>query len=169
MRPTVSVIGMAAVVSLCLAGADSFSRDAQPTALAVAHFFFVDTSGEAEDQMLRHEKQLRAFETELRQTLSADGHLEVVALPCEADRCSLDDPGMDELASQAKTANAKYLLAGGIHKMSTLVGWARITVFDLENSGRVCSRLLTYRGDDAEAWRHAARFGAKDVIRACFR
>jgi hypothetical protein len=167
-RPAISILWAALAIMTGLGTGNSFARDGHSTVIAVAHFYFVDTSGEVDDQKVRHENQLRLFDTELRKTLSADERLELIALPCGSDRCSLDNPGIDRLASQARTANARYLLAGGIHKMSTLVGWAKFIVYDLENSGRICDRLLTYRGDTAEAWRRAAEFGAKNVIRACF-
>ncbi|WP_378950671.1 DUF2380 domain-containing protein [Mesorhizobium sp. ANAO-SY3R2] len=168
VRPTISALRVAVAVFMFLGVASSFAKDGQPIEIAVAQFYFVDTSGEVEDQKARHENQLRQFETELQKTLSADNRLEIAALPCGSDRCSLENPGIDTLRRQAKTANARYLLAGGIQKMSTLVGWAKITVFDLEDSNRVCDRLFTYRGDTEEAWRRAAEFGAKNVIKACF-
>jgi hypothetical protein len=159
---------MALAVSIGLGVTSSFAGDAQRTGIAVAHFYFLDTSGEVQDQRARHEKQLRQFETTLQKTLSEDSRLKPSALPCGSGPCTLDDPGADRLISRAREADARYLLAGGIHKMSTLIGWAKFTVFDLENAGRVCNRLLTYRGDTPEAWRRAAEFGAKDLIRACF-
>jgi hypothetical protein len=160
---------MAVAISICLGATNGFAADARPARIAVAHFNFLDTSGEARDQTARHEKQLRQFETEMRQTLSRDSDIDLVALPCRSDRCSLGDPGMEQLEREAKAAKAQFLLAGGLHKMSTLVGWAKLVVFDLEKSGRTCQRLLTYRGDTEEAWRRAAKFGAEDIIRNCFR
>jgi hypothetical protein len=160
---------MAVAISMCLGATNGFAANARPVRIAVAHFDFLDTSGEVRDQTARHEKQLRQFETEMRQTLSRDSDIDLVALPCRSDRCSLGDPGMEQLEREAKAAKAQFLLAGGLHKMSTLVGWAKLVVFDLEKSGRTCQRLLTYRGDTEEAWRRAAKFGAEDIIRNCFR
>jgi len=156
------------IVLICLGATSGFARDMTPTRIAVAHFDFVDTSGEVKDQKARHEELLRLFETELQQTLTQDDRLELVALTCGSGRCSSADPGVARLASQARAANARYLLAGGVHKMSTLVGWAQFTLFDLENNRVACDRLVTYRGDTTEAWRRAGKFGAKDVLRACF-
>ena len=160
---------MAVAISICLGATSSIAANARTARLAVAHFDFLDTSGEVRDQTVRHEKQLRLFETEMRQTLSRDNGIDLVALPCKPDRCSLGNPGMEQLEKEARAAKARFLLAGGLHKMSTLIGWAKFVVFDLKESGRTCQRLLTYRGDTEEAWRRAAEFGAKDVIRNCFR
>jgi hypothetical protein len=166
--PTSPRLWMAVAISICLGATNSFAADARPAKIAVAHFDFVDTSGEVQDQTARHEKQLRQFETEMRQRLAQDDDINLVALPCKADRCSLGNPGIDRLKSEARTTKARFLLAGGLHKMSTLIGWAKFVVVDLEKSGRTCDRLLTYRGDTEEAWRRAAKFGAEDVIRYCF-
>lgn len=166
--PTDPRLWMVVAISICLGTTSSFAADARPARIAVAHFNFLDTSGEVRDQTARHEKQLRQFETEMRQTLSRASDIDLVALPCRSDRCSLGDPGMEQLEREAKAAKAQFLLAGGLHKMSTLVGWAKLVVFDLEKSGRTCQRLLTYRGDTEEAWRRAAKFGAEDIVRNCF-
>ena len=71
------------------------------------------------------------------------------------------------LAAQARAADAKYLLVGEVHKMSTLVGWVKFAVLDLEANKPLCDRYLTYRGDTDEAWRRAAAFTARDVDKYC--
>lgn len=164
----ISKAAMVALISLCFGAGGSFAKDAAAAKVVIANFDFVDTSGEIKDQTARHETQLHDFESVLRETLSKQSGIDPVAMACEAGRCSLAEPGIDQLLRQAKAANARYLLAGGLHKMSTLVGWAKFVVFDLEKSGQVCERLLTYRGDTAEAWRRAAKFSAEDIIRYCF-
>jgi hypothetical protein len=155
-------------ILVCLSATDALGKDVDPAKIAIANFDFVDTSGEITDEAVRHETQLREFETVLQETISQNQKLDLVAMPCDAHRCSLARPGMDQLLRQARAANARYLLAGGLHKMSTLIGWAKFIVFDLEKSGQVCDRLLTYRGDTAEAWQRAAKFSAGDIIRYCF-
>ncbi|MHA6687891.1 DUF2380 domain-containing protein [Mesorhizobium sp. A556] len=164
----ISKAAMAALISLCFGAGGSFAKDGAAAKVVVANFDFVDTSGEVKDETARHETQLHDFESVLRETMAKDRGIDPVALSCEAGRCSLADPGVDQLLRQAKAANARYLVTGGLHKMSTLVGWAKFVVFDLEKSGQVCDRLLTYRGDTAEAWRRAAKFSAEDIVRYCF-
>jgi hypothetical protein len=168
MRSTTAIFLVASAALVWLGQAGSFAQDVDPIRITIAHFDFVDTSGEVQDQTAKHEKLLRLFEEHLQKTFGEDGRLEIVPMPCSSGRCSLADPGLGQLKSQARTANARYILAGGIHKMSTLIGWAKFVVVDLENEGRVCDRLLTYRGDTPEAWRRSAEFGGKDVIKTCF-
>lgn len=55
------------------------------------------------------------------------------------------------------------MLFGGIHKQSTLIQWAKVEVVDLDRDKLVYDRLLTFRGDDANAWRRAEEFLAKDL------
>lgn len=140
---------------------------AEPPSLAVANFDFRDTSGEVKNQTAEHAARLKAFGVTLRDGLSQNGQVEVVALACEADRCSVRDPGLNTLSAQAETAGASYLLIGEIHKMSTLVGWVKFAVVDLRTNKPTCDRFLTYRGDTDEAWRRAAEFAARDVGKHC--
>ena len=64
-------------------------------------------------------------------------------------------------------AGTDLLLVGGIHKMSTLIGAAKVTLIDLGADKVVCTRMLSYRGDSAKAWTRAAEFAAADVLRTC--
>ena len=51
-----------------------------------------------------------------------------------------------------------------IHKESTLVQWAKVDVVDVERDKVVYDRLLSFRGDDAYAWRRAEEFLVKDLV-----
>jgi hypothetical protein len=108
--------GAGAIASAALAGVD------RPPALAAANFDFRDTSGEVRDQTAEHAARLKAFGVTLRDGLSGNLKIEFIALSCQAEQCSAQAPGLVALAMQAKTAGARYLLFGEIHKMSTLVG-----------------------------------------------
>lgn len=147
----------------------AFSDTPQSTKLAVASFTFEDTSGEAKTDKTQHNAMLKDFQSIVSRTLSDKLKLDVTPLPCAPDKCSLADPGMEALADMAKKADARYLVAGGLHKMSTLVGWAKVVVVDLGPNGKVCDRLLSYRGDNSEAWDRAAKFAASDLIDHCMR
>ncbi|TIT51290.1 MAG: DUF2380 domain-containing protein, partial [Mesorhizobium sp.] len=107
----------------------AFADAVEPRTLAVADFEFRDTSGEVRDQTAEHEARLKAFGVALRDGLS--GKIDLVALPCHAERCTIRDPGLVDLSKRARTASAKYLLIGQMHKMSTLVGWVKFAVLDL--------------------------------------
>ncbi|MES1149527.1 MAG: DUF2380 domain-containing protein, partial [Bradyrhizobium guangdongense] len=58
---------------------------------------------------------------------------------------------------------AKVLIVGGIHKVSTLVQWARAVAIDLSTNRVLFSKLFTFRGDDDEAWQRAEAFVSQDV------
>ncbi|RWF69121.1 MAG: DUF2380 domain-containing protein [Mesorhizobium sp.] len=141
--------------------------DAEPTILAVTDFEFKDTSGEVRDQTAEHEARLKAFGVALQDGLSGNQKIDLVALPCRAEQCTIKDPGLVDLSKRARTVSAKYLLIGQVHKMSTLVGWVKFAVLDLNDNKPVCDRYLTYRGDTDEAWRRAAEFTARDIEKHC--
>jgi Protein of unknown function (DUF2380) len=161
-----SIAAMSALL-VCSFASAVFSQPAQSTKLAVASFTFEDTSGEVKTDTAQHDAMLKDFQSIASKTLSEKLKLDVAPLPCAPDKCSLGDPGMEALADMAKKADARYLVAGGLHKMSTLVGWAKVVVVDLGPNGKVCDRLLSYRGDNAEAWERAAKFAASDLIDHC--
>jgi len=162
-------LAMSALMAIGLSVPAAFSQTAQSTKLAVASFSFEDTSGETRTDKTQHDAMVKDFQSIVSKTLSDKLKLDVTPLPCAADKCSVDDPGMESLADMAKKADARYLVAGGLHKMSTLVGWAKVVVVDLGPDGKVCDRLLSYRGDNTEAWERAAKFAARDLIDHCMK
>ena len=66
----------------------------------------------------------------------------------------------------ARAAGARFVVLGGVHKMSTLVQWAKIQIADEEQGQVVFDRLLTFRGDTDEAWQRAESFLARDVLQS---
>ena len=156
-----ALIGLGALASSALAGVDG------PVSLAVANFDFKDTSGEIRDQTAEHDARLKAFGVALQHGLSDNQKIDLVALPCQTEQCTVRDPGLADLSTQARTAGARYLLIGQVHKMSTLVGWVKFAVLDLSDNKPVCDRYLTYRGDTDEAWRRAAEFTTRDIGEHC--
>lgn len=139
----------------------------EPSGLAVASFDFRDTSGEVRDQKAEHTARLSSFNTILRDDLSRRDTVRLVPLTCEGAQCTASEQGLAALAAQARTGRAKYLLVGEIHKMSTLVGWVKFAVLDLETERPTCDRFLTYRGDTDEAWERAAAYAAREVEKHC--
>ena len=103
----------------------------------------------------------------LRSGLEASGRFTLVEAQCPGVDCAVvDGVAPAQLAAAAKQAGARYLVYGGIHKMSTLVQWARLDVLDLANDKLVLDRLLTFRGDNEDAWRHAAFYAAGQINEA---
>jgi hypothetical protein len=134
---------------------------------AVAAFDFKDTSGEPRDQTAEHAARLKIFDAALRDRLAADQRIRLVALTCRAEPCSARNAGLEPLIAQAKAANARYLMIGEFHKISTLIGSLKLAVYDLSENKVACDRALSYRGDTDEAFERAARFAARDVEQHC--
>ncbi|YCI06114.1 DUF3280 domain-containing protein (plasmid) [Ensifer sp. D2-11] len=156
-----ALIGVSAIASVAVA------ETVEPLTLAVASFDFHDTSGEVEDQITEHEARLTAFVFTVREKLAEHHTITLTSLACEHEQCTARERGIAELSEQAKSAGASYLLIGEVHKMSTLVGWVKYALLDLNSNKPTCDRFLSYRGDTDEAWQRAARFVARDVERNC--
>lgn len=155
MKPVFFTLSLAAILALAApVAAESF-------AVAVIDFDYVDTSGEPRDQREDHARRLRAFMASLRRDLARDGNFRVVPLDCGDAPCAVGKETPRELFDAAKKAGARLLLYGGVHKMSTLVQWAKTQLVDVERDRLIDDRWLTFRGDDDEAWRRAEVYLAK--------
>jgi hypothetical protein len=137
------------------------ANDAGP-ALAMTDFLFLDTSNEKQDHRLEHQERLAAFNAALRNHLATGGRFQMISLSCGRGVCGAELGGT-ALVESARSAGAHLLLLGGIQKMSTLVGWARVQIVDLDNGKIVFEKLLSFRGDDDEAWHRAEQFVARDL------
>lgn len=145
-------------VSLALAAATPAHAATDPVPIAVIDFDYRDTSGEQKNQKAEHDARLRDFMRSLRRDLARGGAFRVVALDCGSEPCSVLRLTPDELFEAAKKAGARFVLYGGVHKMSTLVQWAQVQLVDVEKNVVVDDRHLSFRGDDDEAWRRAETF-----------
>ena len=135
--------------------------------LAVADFDFLDTSGEVRPQEEEEQTaRMALFLKTLRGEIDRTDIFEVVLPDC-ADGCSPARTSFEDMASAARQVEARLLLVGRIHKISTLIGKMNIYVIDLKGDQVVCERSLSYRGDSDQAWTRAAKFAAKDVTRYC--
>jgi hypothetical protein len=162
--PFVTVVALLLILSAGLGGAAA--QDARAP-VAIAQFSFVDTSGEVRDQSAAHRAKLDMFSGLLREEIGRNGKFAVIELDCPASDCPvIDGVASEELVAAASRAGARYLVVGGIQKMSTLVQWARLGVLDLESRKAVVDRLYTFRGDTEDAWRHAALYVARHVNEA---
>jgi hypothetical protein len=159
----VAAAGLAAALGAQPAQADV--SPTQPVPLAVLNLDYVDTSGEPTDQTAAHQRRAAAFVSELRRDLAANGQYRIVPMSCGSAQC---DPAMNpvELQKAARAAGAKFVLLGGVHKMSTLIQNAKIEIADEEQGRIVFDRLLTFRGDSDEAWQKAESFVARDVLQS---
>ncbi|MBO0903930.1 DUF2380 domain-containing protein [Jiella sonneratiae] len=160
----VATIGIAATSS----GAAAEIAAGKTAMVAVAKFDYADTSGEARDQTAAHAERLAVFRDRLEAELVEAGSLDKVTLACmtgAASGCSLAALRAEPLLGEAKRAGADYLVYGGIHKMSTLVGFGRVDVLDVAKNRVVFDRVITFRGDTDDAFRRAAAFVATDIRR----
>jgi len=136
----------------------------KPPGLAVAEIDYVDTSGEVIDQSADHRRRLRAFEASLRSDLTASGKLRSVVLDCPPNACSIGDIDANQLIGKAQAAGADFLLIGALHKVSTLVQWAKFDMIDVKSQKLSFERLVSFRGDNDEAWRRAEAFIVRDIM-----
>lgn len=139
------------------------AQDEAP-AFAVAEIQYVDTSGEVIDQRADHSRRLREFEASLRTDLAAGGKVRNVTLDCPPNACSVGDIDADQLLGKAQAAGAAHLLIGSIHKMSTLVQWAKFDIVEVKTRNVVFNRLVTFRGDSDEAWRRAESIIVREIL-----
>lgn len=132
--------------------------------MAVAEIQYIDTSGEVIDQTADHLRRLREFEASLRTDLAASGKVRNAALDCPPNACSVGDIDADQLLDKAQAAGAGYLLLSSFHKVSTLVQWAKFDIVDVKARKVVFNRLVTFRGDNDKAWRHAESFVVREIL-----
>jgi hypothetical protein len=118
---------------------------AQAIGVAVNDFSYLDTSGEPTDQTALHERRLQAFMTALRRDVETDRRLQLVS---------------------SAQADPKLRIVGGIHKMSTLVQWAKVAVIDVGTDRVLLKKLYTFRGDNDEAWDRAEAFISREILAA---
>jgi hypothetical protein len=150
--------------SLMIAAVCSASAQERQVSLAIADFSYRDTSGEVRDQTADHRAWLAMFSRLLREEVAGTGKFRIVTLDCPASECAVaEGVAPQALVAAAGQAGATYLVFGGIQKMSTLVQWARLVALDPATGKVVLDRLYTFRGDNEEAWRHAALFVARHV------
>jgi hypothetical protein len=157
-------LALVAAAVFCAGPVRQGRAQAEAPVLAVAEIQYSDTSGEVIDQSAEHFRRLREFEASLRTDLAASGKLRNVALDCPPNACSVGDIDADQLLGKAQAAGAAYLLIGSVHKLSTLVQYAKFDIVDVKARNVVFNRLVTFRGDSDEAWRHAEAFVAREVL-----
>lgn len=130
--------------------------------VAIAEFGYVDTSGEPADQVAVHRKQLQAFMTALGADFESDHAFRLLPFSCPP-LCADGGQKSDDLVDAAAKVGAKVLVTGGIHKLSTLVQWAKVTAFDVDAHRVVYDKLFTFRGDSDAAWQRAEVFVSREV------
>jgi Protein of unknown function (DUF2380) len=166
MRPRVRIkaviAGVVAVLSLALAPGLS----ATPLTIAVADFDYKDNSGEVKDQTAEHKARVAHFAELVRENLSAQGDISVLPFDCPQHPCTPIKMGSDDFIAAARRSGARFIVYGGILKVSTLVQNGLIVVLDLQNEKTILTRPVSFRGDNDEAFSRAAAFVGETVREA---
>jgi Protein of unknown function (DUF2380) len=165
-RSTLAIAATAALYWTGSAGgalAEASNAAPEPIAIAIAALDYTDTSGEVNDQRAAHQELLRAFTSALQNDLSASGKYRAVPITCGAEPCASQTDAL-ELQKAAQVAGARLVVIGGVHKMSTLVQWAKIQIVDEDEGRIVFDRSLTFRGDTRLAWERAETFTAREIL-----
>src|ERR1700757_2096149 len=165
-KPKLRSTGLALIVATVFSVGAVLPSEAlgEVPVVAVAEIQYIDTSGEVIDQSADHFRRLREFEASLRTDLAASGKGRNVALDCSPIACSVGDISADQLLDKAQAAGAAYLLISSFHKLSTLVQWAKVDIVDVKTRNVVFNRLVTFRGDNDKAWRHAESFIVSEIL-----
>jgi hypothetical protein len=163
-KPKSAGLAWAAAAVFCASFVPQGRAQAETPVLAVAEIQYVDTSGEVMDQSADHFRRLREFEASLRTDLAASGKIRNADLDCPQNACSVGDIDADQLLGMARAAGAGYLLISSFHKVSTLVQWAKVDLVEVKSRNVVFNRLVTFRGDNDKAWRHAESFIARQIL-----
>ena len=136
---------------------------AAPLTVAVADFDYIDTSGEAKDQRAAHQARMAQFAELLRAKLGAQGDFRVLPLDCAEPPCTPINMQPDNFITASRRSGARFVVYGGIHKISTLVQWGDVQLLDLEADKVLFRQNVTFRGDTDEAFRRAADFVGESV------
>ena len=77
-----------------------------------------------------------------------------------------DDEPCSSFRRRRAPPASRLVLLGGVHKMSSLIQWAKIQIVDEEQGRVVFDRLVTFRGDTDEAWQKAESFIAREILQS---
>ena len=157
------MLGLLGTILTAVAPAYGQELVAERIPIAVADFDYADTSGEVRNQQADHEARLRAFVDMLRADLGQDGRYRTVNLECQQSPCTAGQSAGATLVESARAAGARFLLYGGIQKMSTLIQHSKVQVVDLQTNKLVFDRLISFRGDTDKSWQHAERFLVREL------
>ena len=153
-RTVVVIAAIAAAVALSF----PMRAFAAPLTIAVADFDYVDSSGEVKDQSAEHKARVAHFAETVRANISAQGDYQVLPIECTEPPCTPINMRPDNFIAAGRRSGARFVLYGGIHKMSTLVQWGDVELLDLEANKLLLKRTVTFRGDNDEAFSRAAAF-----------
>ena len=136
---------------------------AAPPTITVADFDYKDTSGEVRDQSAEHKARVAHFADLVRENLSANGDYRVLPFDCPQHPCTPIRMGSSDFIAAARRTGARFVVYGGILKVSTLVQNGLVEVVDLQDEKLIVKRGVSFRGDNDEAYRRASAFVGETV------
>ena len=155
-----------AAIAAATALAFPMRLSAAPITVAVADFDYVDTSGEARDQSAEHKARVAHFAELVRASLGAQDDFRVMPLACAEPPCTPINMRPDNFIAASRRSGARFVVYGGIHKMSTLIQNGDVELLDMEANKVLLKRAVTFRGDTDEAFSRAAAFVGETVRNA---
>jgi hypothetical protein len=126
--------------------------------VAVADFDYADTSGEVTDQSAAHAARIKMLHDGIMAAVARDSAVAAVALQCASPPCSADRLGQQGVMQAAGFQHADFVVFGGVHKISTLIQFGAIDIMDAHSGKATLSREVQFRGDNDDAWQHAAAY-----------
>jgi hypothetical protein len=152
-------------LALACAIALSHAVAAEPVAVAVADFDYIDPSGGVMEQERLAAERLRMLVQQVREGLDRSDRYRVVQLDCEPTPCSAGRTDPAKLIAKAQAAGARLLVFGGIQKMNAVIQYGNAEVVDLEADRLVFDRNIAFRNDNDEAWHQAAKFLVAELMK----
>jgi hypothetical protein len=149
-----------------VAGAVARPALAAPETVVVTDFDYADSSGEMKDQRAAHAERLRDLQAAIITAVTQGGRFQGAALACATPPCSAGTMDQEAIASAAHAQHARFVVFGGVHKISTLIQWGQVEVMDADSGKAVLSRTVTFRGDSDDAWKHASDYIGQMVAAA---
>ena len=152
--PALALLGL--ILNSTPAAAETAAPAAPPVHVSIEDFRYLDTSQEPVDQTSVHQARMQTLMAGLRKDIAADPRF----LLAHSFTQSCTDEAQ---AGPDPSAGAKIRIVGGVHKVSTLVQWARVRLVDAGTNKVLHYRLYTFRGDSQDAWDHAEAFLSEDI------
>ena len=102
----------------------------------------------------------------VRASLGAQDDFRVMPLACAEPPCTPINMRPDNFIAASRRSGARFVVYGGIHKMSTLIQNGDVELLDMEANKVLLKRAVTFRGDTDEAFSRAAAFVGETVRNA---
>lgn len=126
--------------------------------VAILPVKLLDTSHEAQDQQIAHERRLMLLATVLQEEL---GDAILITPQSVAETCQPETT--DCLLALSRDTGSEQALLIVAQKTSTLILQLFVNLVDTGSGTVTLSRNLNFRGDNDEAWQRAGRFLARQI------